>query len=101
MELLGGVSTEVGRIGYVAATRARDLLWLVVPAKALKELRPVLEAKGFQEVAEMGAAKSKAEGDSNSEQPTAQVRFFAQQKSNKPREKADCGPSGRLSRATT
>ncbi|WP_321958293.1 ATP-binding domain-containing protein [Burkholderia cenocepacia] len=26
--LLDGVSTEVGRIGYVAATRARDLLWV-------------------------------------------------------------------------
>jgi hypothetical protein len=71
VELLGGVSTEVGRIGYVAATRASDLLWVAVPANALKELRPVLEAKGFQEVAEMGAAKSKAEGDSSSAQPTA------------------------------
>ncbi len=71
VELLSGVSTEVGRIGYVAATRASDLLWVAVPANALKELRPVLEAKGFQEVAEMGAAKSKSEADSNSTQTTA------------------------------
>ncbi|WP_186151567.1 UvrD-helicase domain-containing protein [Burkholderia gladioli] len=48
--LLGGVTTEVGRIGYVAATRARDLLWVAVPDSALKELRPKLLAKGFKEV---------------------------------------------------
>jgi hypothetical protein len=48
--LLGGVNTEVGRIGYVAVTRARNLLWLGVPANALKELRPALSAHGFQEV---------------------------------------------------
>jgi superfamily I DNA/RNA helicase len=66
VELLGGVSSEVGRIGYVAATRARDLLWVAVPANALKELRPILEAKGFQEVTVMGAAKFKAESNSNS-----------------------------------
>lgn len=71
VELLGGVSSEVGRIGYVAATRARDLLWVAVPANALKELRPILVAKGFQEVAEMGAAKFKAEGDLNSAHSTA------------------------------
>lgn len=49
-ELLGGVNTEVGRIGYVASTRARDLLWVAVPNNALTELRPLFEAKGFQEV---------------------------------------------------
>ncbi|KVD83303.1 ATP-dependent DNA helicase [Burkholderia stagnalis] len=48
--LLDGVSTEVGRIGYVAATRARDLLWVAVPDSAMKELRPMLLAKGFKEV---------------------------------------------------
>ncbi|MEX3994733.1 UvrD-helicase domain-containing protein [Paraburkholderia sp. EG286A] len=48
--LLNGVSTEVGRIGYVAATRARDLLWVAVPDSALKELRPTLLARGFKEV---------------------------------------------------
>lgn len=49
--LLDGVTTDVGRIGYVAATRARDLLWVAVPHSALKELRPTLLAKGFKEVA--------------------------------------------------
>ena len=50
VELLAGVNTEVGRIGYVAITRARNLLWLGVPANALKELRPALVAHGFTEV---------------------------------------------------
>jgi superfamily I DNA/RNA helicase len=49
--LLAGVNTEVGRIGYVAVTRASTLLWLGVPANALDELRPALLACGFQEVA--------------------------------------------------
>lgn len=48
--LLDGVKTDVGRIGYVAATRARDLLWVAVPHSALKQLRPTLLAKGFKEV---------------------------------------------------
>lgn len=48
--LLDGVKTEVGRIGYVAATRARDLLWVAVPHNSLKELRPTLLAKGLKEV---------------------------------------------------
>ncbi|WP_045771418.1 UvrD-helicase domain-containing protein [Xanthomonas albilineans] len=47
--LLAGVDTEVGRIGYVAVTRARNLLWLRVPANALEELRPALLACGLQE----------------------------------------------------
>lgn len=47
--LLAGVTTEVGRIGYVAATRTRNLLWLGVPANALEELRPTLLECGFQE----------------------------------------------------
>ncbi|WP_368639722.1 ATP-dependent helicase [Castellaniella ginsengisoli] len=47
--LLAGVNTELGRIGYVAVTRARNLLWLGVPANALGELRPALLACGFQE----------------------------------------------------
>lgn len=49
-EMLAGVGTEVGRIGYVAATRARDLLWVAVPNNALKDLRPLFEARGFQQV---------------------------------------------------
>lgn len=48
--LLAGVDTEVGRIGYVAVTRARNLLWLGVPASALEELRPALHAHGFQDI---------------------------------------------------
>lgn len=48
--LLAGVDTEVGRIGYVAVTRARDLLWLGVPANALAALRPTLLARGFLEI---------------------------------------------------
>lgn len=50
LALLAGVDSEVGRIGYVAVTRARNLLWLAVPSNALKELRPRLLASGFQEV---------------------------------------------------
>lgn len=56
-ELLAGVDTEVGRIGYVAVTRARNLLWLGVPANAIEELRPALLARGFQEV---GTAAARA-----------------------------------------
>jgi superfamily I DNA/RNA helicase len=48
--LLTGVSTEVGRIGYVAVTRARNLLWLGIPSNALAELKPDLLACGFQQV---------------------------------------------------
>lgn len=49
-KMLAGVGTEIGRIGYVASTRARDLLWVAVPINALKDLRSLFEAKGFQEV---------------------------------------------------
>ncbi|WP_025804989.1 UvrD-helicase domain-containing protein [Pseudomonas chlororaphis] len=49
LAMLGGVGTELGRIGYVAITRARNLLWIGVPAKALRELRPALLAAGLQE----------------------------------------------------
>lgn len=48
--LLSGASTEVGRIGYVAATRARDLLWVAVPHNSLKDLRPQFLARGLEEV---------------------------------------------------
>ncbi|MDP3753357.1 MAG: ATP-dependent helicase [Polaromonas sp.] len=47
--LLAGADTEVGRIGYVAITRARNLVWLGVPANALQQLRPALLAQGFHE----------------------------------------------------
>lgn len=52
--LLAGVDTEVGRIGYVAVTRARNLLWLGVPTTALAELRPALHAHGFQDIGAQG-----------------------------------------------
>lgn len=32
--LLAGTSTEEGRIGYVALTRAKNLFWLAVPHSA-------------------------------------------------------------------
>jgi hypothetical protein len=48
--MLNGVNTEVGRIGYVAVTRARNLLWLGVPATALPGLRQRLTDFGFREV---------------------------------------------------
>lgn len=48
--LLAGVDTEVGRIGYVAVTRARNLFWMGVPYDALRELRPELLRRGFQEI---------------------------------------------------
>jgi AAA domain len=46
-ELLGGTATEVGKIGYVALTRARDLFVLGVPVANLKEFAPKLDALGF------------------------------------------------------
>lgn len=54
--LLAGVDTEVGRIGYVAVTRARNLMWLGIPANSLAELRPVLISRGFQEVGAVALA---------------------------------------------
>jgi hypothetical protein len=48
--MLGGVSTEVGRIGYVAVTRAKKLFILGVPKNALVALGPKLEAIGLREL---------------------------------------------------
>lgn len=48
--MLDGVGTELGRIGYVAVTRAKNLLWLGVPAAALPSLRQRLVDAGFREV---------------------------------------------------
>jgi hypothetical protein len=47
--LIAGVDSELGRIGYVALTRTRDLFWLAVPANCLEELREDLMARGFRE----------------------------------------------------
>ena len=46
--LLGGTSSEDGRIGYVALTRARDLFVLAVPENCLKEFENDLKAIGLQ-----------------------------------------------------
>lgn len=48
--LIDGVGTEDGRIGYVAVTRAKDLLWLGVPDGCVKDFRAALVAAGFQEL---------------------------------------------------
>jgi len=48
--ILGGVGTELGRIGYVAVTRARDLFWLGVPGNALSKLKPALLNLGLREL---------------------------------------------------
>lgn len=45
--LLSGPTTEEGRIGYVAVTRARDLFVLGVPLKCREEVKPALIAPGF------------------------------------------------------
>jgi superfamily I DNA/RNA helicase len=45
--LLDGVRTEDGRIGYVAVTRPRDLLWVAVPQKILPTYRAALTAIGL------------------------------------------------------
>ncbi len=47
-ELLNGAGTEVGRIGYVALTRARNLFVLAVPESCVHDFEPTLLAKGFQ-----------------------------------------------------
>lgn len=56
-ELMGGTATEVGKIGYVALTRARDLFVLGVPATHLEEFAPKLDALGF---ARAGSAQPSA-----------------------------------------
>lgn len=61
LAMVEGVASELGRIGYVAATRARDLFWVAVPHNSLKELRPQLLAKGFKEVG-LAAAAPAAKG---------------------------------------
>lgn len=46
--MLAGPTTELGRIGYVAVTRPRDLLWIGVPATDFEASRAALEAVGFR-----------------------------------------------------
>jgi hypothetical protein len=47
-ELLNGTNTEVGRIGYVAVTRARNLFVLAVPEGAISVLASKLLDAGFK-----------------------------------------------------
>lgn len=56
--LLAGVDTEVGRIGYVAVTRARNLFWLGIPVNSATELRPALLERGFRELGAMTADRA-------------------------------------------
>lgn len=46
--MLEGTGSELGRIGYVAVTRARNLFVLAVPDNCLGEFEPLLMAKGFE-----------------------------------------------------
>jgi len=46
--LLQGTGTEEGRIGYVAVTRAEDLLILGIPATAKASVISAIESKGFK-----------------------------------------------------
>lgn len=48
--LLNGTDTEIGRIGYVAITRAKELLWLGVPENCIAKFRGELINKGFIEI---------------------------------------------------
>lgn len=47
-ELLNGTTTEVGRIGYVALTRARNLFVLALPEACAADFEEQLIEKGFQ-----------------------------------------------------
>lgn len=49
-DMLGGVGSEQGRIGYVAVTRARDLLWVAVPATSLGGFSHQLMAAGIRQL---------------------------------------------------
>jgi len=48
--LLSGTNTEIGRIGYVAVTRARNLFWLGVPEDCVGTFREGLAGHGFTEI---------------------------------------------------
>ena len=45
--MLSGTASEIGRIGYVAVTRPRDLLWIGVPTADFGASRAALEAVGL------------------------------------------------------
>jgi len=46
-KMLAGTGTEDGRIGYVAVTRAKDLLIVAIPTNTAPGVISDLEAKGF------------------------------------------------------
>jgi len=46
-KMLAGTGTEDGRIGYVAVTRARDLLILGIPVNTSAAVIIDIERKGF------------------------------------------------------
>jgi hypothetical protein len=48
--LISGTNTEIGRIGYVALTRARNLFWLGVPEESVGIFRERLLGHGFAEI---------------------------------------------------
>lgn len=48
--LLSGINTEIGRIGYVAITRAKNMLWIAIPHNSEKELSADLISHGFKKV---------------------------------------------------
>ena len=48
--MINGVDTEDGRVGYVAVTRARDLLWVAIPNGTLTQaVKKRLHEIGFQQ----------------------------------------------------
>ena len=48
--MINGVDTEDGRVGYVAVTRARDLLWVAIPNATLTQsVKKTLQGFGFQQ----------------------------------------------------
>ena len=48
--LISGTNTEIGRIGYVALTRARNLFWLGVPEDCVRIFRERLLGHGVAEI---------------------------------------------------
>jgi hypothetical protein len=56
-ELLNGTTSENGRIGYVAVTRASDLFVLAVPEKCLAEFEAELVSRGLRKGAETDMAR--------------------------------------------
>ena len=49
-KMLDGTETELGRIGYVALTRAKDIFVLAVPKNHINEFKPELLQLGLKEL---------------------------------------------------